>query len=245
VHIKRSYKAYTIVSAYLLLSPSLWAQSATTNSEDVLSNSSSSLFASSAASAVQSTDVVVVIPPAYIQPSERQKLHDSAWNAFGPAAFGGSSIGAAIDQGFNSPYAWGQALGSYGRRVASGLGIRLVTVGTRYSLAEVFGEDIEYYRCSCRGFFRRFWHAAASSVTSRRGKDGHWFFSPALMVSLFRTATHTWLPSADAFAIGFRMGTQNLLGQLEQHEVLEFVHGGSHTLLGHIETRLSKRASRP
>ena len=100
------------------------------------------------------------LPVPYVQPTEAERLRYYAWNALGPTACAGASIAAAIDQSFNFPSAWGQGADAYGRRVASNLGISLVTASVQYSLGEAFHEDTTYYRCSCTGFLARFLHAA-------------------------------------------------------------------------------------
>lgn len=184
----------------------------------------------------------------YKKPSENQKLHDYEWNALGPVAFAGSSLAAAIDQSSDFPHQWGQGADAYGARVASNLGISVVTATAQYSLAEAFHEDTAYYRCSCRGFFARFWHAALSSATSRRGDDAHRELSPALTLSPYigpLTAANTWIPSHDGAMLGVHMGTYNLLGQLGQNEALEFLYGGPRTILGKIEHRLFKHSAGP
>jgi hypothetical protein len=182
----------------------------------------------------------------YVKPTESQKFRNYAWNAVGPVAFAGSSFAAAIDQSFNFPHEWGQGMDAYGARVASNLGISLVTATAQYSIAEAFHEDTAYYRCTCTGFFPRFWHAAISTVASRRGDDGHRFFSPALTISPFigpLVAANTWIPSHDGLNLGFHMGEHNLLGQFGQDEALEFFYGGPNTLLGRIQRRLFKKSS--
>lgn len=130
--------------------------------------------------------------------------------------------------------------------MASNLGISLVTATAQYSLGEAFHEDTEYYRCTCAGFFPRFWHAAVSTVTARRGEDGHTSFSIALTVSPFigpLTAANTWMPSRNGPILGSRMGVFNLLGQFGQNETLEFFYGGPHTLLSRIQHRFFKKSS--
>ena len=182
----------------------------------------------------------------YVAPTEAQKFHSFEWNAFGPVAFAGSSFAAAIDQASDFPHAWGQGAGAYGERVASNLGISLVTATAQYSMAEVFHEDTEYYRCTCSGFLRRFWHAGLSSFTARRGSDGHTSFSIALTVSPFigpLAAANSWMPSRNGPTLGLRMGAFNLLGQFGQNETLEFLYGGPHTLLGRIQHRFFKNSS--
>jgi len=180
-----------------------------------------------------------------VPPTEEQKLRSLAWNALGPVAFAGSGFAAAIDEGFDFPHEWGKGENSYAARVASNLGINLVTVTVQYSLAEAFHEDTAYYRCTCVGFFPRLWHAAVSTVAARRGDDGDTSFSIALTASPFigsMTAANSWIPSHDGPILGFRMGTNNFLGQFGQNVTLEFLYGGPHTLLGRIQRRLFRKS---
>ena len=184
-------------------------------------------------------------PDAYVPPTQEQKFHDFTWNAFGPVAFAGSAVAAAIDQSTDFPHQWGQGDGAYGARVASNFGIGLVTVTAEYSLAEAFHEDTRYYRCTCSGFFPRLWHAAVSTFASRRGDEGDFSFSVALTASPFigpMAAVRTWIPDdRDRLVVGFRLGSNNLLGQFAQNEALEFLYGGPRTLLGHIQHHFFKK----
>jgi len=208
---------------------------------------------------VASKDTVVsppVVPPAgfiatlappsptfYTPPTEEQKFHAFVWNAVGPVAFAGAAFAGAIDQGFDFQKRWGQGWNAYGVRVASDLGISMVTATSQYAIAEADHEDAAYYRCTCAGFGRRFVHAAISSVTSRRGDDGHRSFSLALTASPFvgpMVAANTWLPTHNGVHLGFIMGEHNLLGQFAQNEALEFVYGGPNTVLGRLQRRFSK-----
>ena len=185
-------------------------------------------------------------PDAYVAPSEQQRFHDFAWNAFGPVAFAGSAFASAIDQATDFPHQWGRAEDAYTVRVASNYGIGLVTATAEYSLAETFHEDTKYYRCTCNGFFPRLWHAAVSTVASRRGDGGDFSFSVALTASPFigpMAAVRTWVPDdRDRLVVGFRLGSNNLLGQFAQNEALEFLYGGPRTLLGHIQHHFFKRS---
>ena len=201
---------------------------------------------SASAPAAPVPDVAVNPPGVYHRPTEGQKFRSYTWNALGPVAFAGSSVAAAIDQAFNFPHAWGQGADAYGARVASNLGISLVTASAQYSLAEAFHEDTAYYRCQCSGFFPRFKHAAISTVFARRGEDGHTSFSIALTASPFigpRVAANSWIPSNHGPTLGFHMGAHNLLGQFGQDEALEFFYGGPHTLLGRIQRHFSRKTS--
>jgi hypothetical protein len=171
----------------------------------------------------------------YERPSEGRKLHTYLFDAFGPYAILGAAFGGAIQQGTNSPPEWGQGMQGYGYRVGSTFGIELVTTTSRYALAEIFREDTAYYRCECTGFFPRLGHAVISTVTARRGEDGHRVFSfPALAAPYAgsETAALTWYPGRFNAMDGFRMGNFNLAGEAGKNVALEFVWGGPHTLWG-------------
>jgi hypothetical protein len=120
-----------------------------------------------------------------------------------------------------------------------------VTATSQYALGEALHEDTAYYRCACRGFLPRFWHAALSTVVGRRGPDGHKSFSVALAASPFigpLVAANTWIPLRDGAMLGLHMGEHNLMGQFAMNQALEFLYGGPHTLsarLHHLFTKAS------
>jgi hypothetical protein len=252
--------SFLLLASILLFSGTAGAQSASPDPEDTqvvpggnTAAGSSSVFAAalpSAFPAASSSSLDSVVTPAasgvYVPPTQEQRFRNYTWNALGPVAFAGSSFAAAIDQGFNFPHEWGQGADAYGARVASNLGISLVTATAQYSLAEAFHEDTAYYRCACKGFFPRFWHAAVSTVASRRGADGHYAFSPALSFSPFvgpMLAANSWIPGHDGPTLGFNMGVHNLMGQFGQDEALEFLYGGPNTVLGRIQRHFRKASA--
>ena len=180
----------------------------------------------------------------YHRPSEREKVRNYAFDSFGPYAFLGSVLGAGIAQGETASHAsnagippdWGQGWDSYGARFGSNFGINLITQTTRYSLAEAFRQDTIFYRCECTGFVPRLKHALISTVTARKGEDGHRVFSlPAIVAPYAGTeaAALLWFPSRYDAMDGFRMGNYNLLAQAGLNLALEFIYGGPHTLLSH------------
>jgi hypothetical protein len=178
----------------------------------------------------------------YHRPSEREKVRNYAFDSFGPYAFLGSALGAGIAQGETASHAsnagippdWGQGWDSYGARFGSNFGINLITQTTRYSLAEAFRQDTIFYRCECTGFVPRLKHALISTVTARKGEDGHRVFSlPAIVAPYAGTeaAALLWFPSRYDAMDGFRMGNYNVLAQAGLNLALEFIYGGPHTLL--------------
>jgi hypothetical protein len=181
---------------------------------------------------------------AYHHPSEREKLRTYTFDTFGPYAFLGSALAAGIAQGETAPNShnagippdWGQGWDAYGARFGSSFGTNLITQTARYSLAEAFREDTIYYRCECTGFLPRLKHALLSTVTARRGDDGHRVLSfPAIAAPYAGTeaAALLWYPRRYDAVDGLRAGNYNLLAQGGLNLALEFIYGGPHTLLSH------------
>jgi hypothetical protein len=170
--------------------------------------------------------------PAYTPPTEREKLRHFAFDAFGPYAFAEAAVAGGYQEATNSPPDWGSGWNAFGERVANKFGIQLVTATTRYGMAEIFHEDAAYYRCECRGFFPRFSHALISTLTGRRGKDGHTVFSFPGLVSPYAgtMAALAWYPNRFGVKDGFRMGNYNLAAQAGGNLALEFIYGGPRTL---------------
>jgi len=180
----------------------------------------------------------------YHRPSERQKLRNYGFDSFGPYAFMGSVLTAGIAQGETASQAhnagippdWGQGWDSFGARFGSDFGINLVTQTARYSLAEAFRQDTIFYRCECTGILPRLKHALISTVTARKGEDGHRVFSFPAIVAPYagtETAALLWFPRRYDAMDGFRAGNYNLLAQAGLNLALEFIYGGPHTLLSH------------
>lgn len=173
----------------------------------------------------------------YQRPTHTQKFKSYAFDSFGPYAIVGSAVGGAIQQADNAPPEWSHDPGgaaAYGQRVANTFGINLVTQTTRYGLSELFHEDTIYYRCECDGFVPRLKHALISTVTARKGDDGHRVFSIPNLVAPYaggEAAANLWYPSRYGPKDGFRFGNYNLLVQTGLNVALEFIYGGPHTFL--------------
>ena len=173
----------------------------------------------------------------YVPPTETTKVHNYAFDAFGPYPVAGSAFTAGINQISNEPPEWGQGGAGYGKRLGSDFGIAIVGTTTRYGLAEALKEDTLYYRCECSGFFPRLRHALVSSVTGRRGVDGHLVFSVPAVVAPYAgtmTAVMGWYPDRFSAKDGFRMGNYALLAYAGQNISLEFFHSGRHSLLARM-----------
>ncbi len=87
----------------------------------------------------------------YVRPTERTKVSNYVFDAFGPYPIAGAAFAAGINQLSNAPPEWGQGAEGYGKRFGSDFAIAAIGTTTRYGLAEAFKEDTLYYRCECSG----------------------------------------------------------------------------------------------
>ena len=174
----------------------------------------------------------------YNRPTEKTKLRNYFFDAFGPYPVGGAAVLGAINQAHNTPPEWGQGFKAYGERVGSDFGIALATTTTRYALAKAFREDTIYYRCECKGVFHRMEHALISTVTARRGADGHRRLSFPAIVAPYAgtmTAIYGWYPGRYDAKDGLRMGNYALLAFAVGNIAREFIYGGPHTLFSNVD----------
>jgi hypothetical protein len=182
---------------------------------------------------------ITVVQPelAYARPTQKTKLRNYVFDTFGPYPIAGAALAAGIGQAYNTPPEWGQGAEGYGKRIGSYFGIAAVSTTTRYGLAQAFKEDTLYYRCECKGIFPRFRHAVISTLTARRGEDGHRVFSfPALIAPYAgtMTAVYAWYPGRYNGEDAFRMGNYTMLTYAAGNLALEFLYGGPHSLLSRM-----------
>ncbi len=200
-----------------------------------LQSRSQSVSLSAVPSATATTPVQT--NPTYMRPTERTKANNYVFDAFGPYPIAGAAFTAGIGQLSNSPPEWNQGLKGYGGRFGSDFAIAAIGTTTRYGLAEAFKEDTLYYSCDCAGPLPRLRHAVISTLTGRRGEDGHRVFSfPALTAPYAGTVTavYGWYPNRFGAKDAFRMGNYSLLGYLCSNVALEFLYGGPHALMSRM-----------
>jgi hypothetical protein len=178
----------------------------------------------------------------YNPPTEITKVRNYSFEAFGPLPIGVAAVEAGIDQEDNSPPEWKQGAAGYSRRFGSDFGIEAVSTTTRYALSEAFREDALYYRCDCRGVFPRLGHAVISTLTARRGEDGHRVFSVPALIGPYAgsmTAVYGWYPSRYNAKDALRMGNYTMLGLAGANIGLEFLYNGPGSLLSrmHLNNR--------
>jgi hypothetical protein len=170
----------------------------------------------------------------YVRPTQRTMVINYVFDAFGPYPIVGAAFGAGINQANNTPPEWNQGVEGYAKRLGSDYGIAMVATTTRYGLSEAFKEDAMYYRCECRGMFPRLRHALVSTLTARRGEDGHRVFSIPAIVGPYAgtmTAVYGWYPNRYGAKDAFRTGNYSLLAFTGENIALEFFYSGPHSLL--------------
>jgi hypothetical protein len=172
------------------------------------------------------------LPLTYARPTEKTRLRNYLFDAFGPYPIAGAALTAGVNQANGDVPEWRQGASGYSRRFGSNFGIAAVSTTTRYALAKAFREDALYYRCECTGLFPRLRHAVASTLTVRRGEDGHRAFSLASLAAPYAgtmTAVYAWYPGRYGAKDAFRMGNYSLLGYAAGNIALEFLYGGPHS----------------
>jgi hypothetical protein len=184
----------------------------------------------------------------YTPPTQKTKLRNYFFDAFGPYPIASAGVTAGFNQARNAPHEWGQGAEGYSRRFVSEFAIEAVGTTTRYGLAEAFKEDTLYYRCECKGLFPRLGHAVISTLTARRGEDGHRVFSFPALVAPYAgtlTAVYGWYPTRFGAKDALRMGNYTLLEYVGGNLAQEFLYGGPHTLFSRVHLNFGHGAPNP
>ena len=173
----------------------------------------------------------------YMRPTEKAKFGNYVFDVVGPYPIVAAGFAAGVNQLSNTPPEWHQGAEGYGKRFGSDFGIATVSTTTRYALSEAFKEDTLYYSCECRGVFPRLRHAALTTLSARRGNDGHRVFSVPALIAPYAgsmTAVYGWYPNRYGAEDAFRMGNYSLLGYVGGNIALEFLYSGPHSLLSRM-----------
>jgi len=196
-----------------------------------LAESSGSSGSSSSSSA--GSEVATPQPdPPYMRPTAKIEFRSYLVRHPWPVPIVGAAVAGGITQADRTPPEWRQGAEGYGKRWASAFSIAGVSTTTRYALATAFREDTLYYRCEGTGFFPRLRHAVISTLSARRGSDGHRVFSFPALVAPYAgtmTAVYAWYPGRYNASDGFRMGNYSMLGYVGGNLALEFLYSGPHS----------------
>jgi hypothetical protein len=91
-------------------------------------------------------------------------------------------------------------------------------------------------------------HAVFSTLTARRGQDGHSVFSFPALVAPYAgsmTAIYAWYPGRYNGKDALRMGNYTMLGYVGGNIALEFLYSGPHSLLHRMHLNNGHGAPNP
>lgn len=98
-------------------------------------------------------------------PSLRARLNAYVFRTYtDPQRLAWLLVDSAEDHWTHSPDLWDDSAKSYGYRVASGWGRRIVRNTTQFGFEAILGEDTRYRPCRCTEFRKRFYYAVSHSV---------------------------------------------------------------------------------
>jgi hypothetical protein len=163
--------------------------------------------------------------PGYVRPNFAKRFRAYTNNTFGPIRMVRVVSGAAFSQADSVPPEWAQGWGAYGERFASHFGVDLIDGGANLALSEALRDDTTYYPCPCKGIWRRTKYALFSSITARRGANGHRVFSIPTVASPYAGSfgTLAWYPPRYGPRDAFRTGNYDLLNGIGATVALEFL----------------------
>jgi len=173
----------------------------------------------------------------YTRPTHGTKVRNYIFDAYGPYPIAGAALAGGINHLSNAPPEWRQGAEGFGKRFGSDFAIATVATSTRFGLAEALKEDTLYYRCECSGAWPRLAHAVTSTLTARRGEEGHPVFSVPALIAPYAgtvTAVYGWYPNRFGAKDAFRMGSYSLLAYMGGNIALEFLGGGNHSLFSRM-----------
>jgi hypothetical protein len=91
----------------------------------------------------------------------------------GPKPVAMVGVGAAINQGTNTPREWGQGAAGFGKRFASGFAKHIVHKGIQYSVARMLHEELSYRPSGKHGFGPRMKYALMGVVVTHKTNGNH------------------------------------------------------------------------
>jgi hypothetical protein len=153
----------------------------------------------------------------YTRPTQKTKLRNYVFDAFGPYPLAAAAFAAGIGQAYNTPPEWPQGAEGYGQRIGSAFGIAAISTTTLYGLADAFQQDTLYYRCECTGL-------------------GPPPYAGAM------TAVYAWSPGRYNGMDALRMGNYTMLGYVGGNIAMEFLYRGPNSLLRRLHLNNGREA---
>ncbi len=93
-------------------------------------------------------------------------------HTFGKEAAIRTGASAGILHLRNAPHEWGQGIGGFGKRVASGFGQHVIKNSIQYPVAAIRHEELSYRPSGKKGFGPRLGYALSSTVITHKTTNG-------------------------------------------------------------------------
>ena len=163
-----------------------------------------------------------VISPQPLSFSDRVKFYERSFVQ--PEVLIGPALGAGIGQWRDTPPEWGQGVGAYGTRFASGFGRSVISRTIAFGVAAADHEDSRFVPSHETGIWRRTRHAIIGTFISRTPTGGSMpAFSRFAGVYGAGFIANAWEPrSQDDAAHALERGSTALLSSMGWHIFEEF-----------------------
>lgn len=142
----------------------------------------------------------------------------------GPEAFARPLLGAAVDQGMDTPPQWGQGARGFGRRAASGLAQGFTARTIQFGVAAADHEDTRIHPSGLHGFGPRLRFAVLHTFISRTDGGGQ-SFAYSRVAGIYGAAfiANAWFPPGyNDFSHGLSRGSGSLAVDVGFHVLREF-----------------------
>lgn len=117
--------------------------------------------------------------------------------SFGLRGFVGPALGAMIGQANNAPHEWGQGVGGFAQRYASGFGGNLGRQSMQFVLETALHEDPRYFPSKEKSFQARIKNVLLQTLVAQTDSGGH-HLAYARIISSFADAQliNAWQPAS-------------------------------------------------
>lgn len=155
----------------------------------------------------------------------REKFDYRVIQSVGLRGYAGPAFGAAITQALDIPREWGQGVGGYATRYASGFGTNLSRQSAAFALETALHEDPRYFPSEEKGFKARMKNVLLQTVVCRTD-SGKETFAWGRMISAFAAGqlANAWEPpSTNTPGRGVDRGLVILGGDFAYNLLQEFI----------------------
>jgi hypothetical protein len=171
-------------------------------------------------------DPVLFYSRAYDRPTRHDAIQAYSLEILGPRTFIAAFFRAGIEQARLIPAGWGRDVPGYLQRYGSSYSESAIDSTTRFSLAQIFHEDVRYFPCYGCKVWDKYENAVLAEVSTRRGEDGHRAFSATPILAGFSgplIAYAAWYPAGYSTADALHHAGLGFITRIGFHLLREFI----------------------